>query len=164
MAFLVWMALGACRDRDRSGSTGRPGKGEGGATMSGAGTGTAPGGIQGEAMTAAAGQLEVAFLGFDQSTDAKQRLIRYQLTNRSRRPIRSVRLVLRYRDGEGMAVGSFPLQVVRAPGTLGPGVTARDTFELLGQEGPVEAVADVRIEVVEIRFEDGARWQGMRAP
>ena len=122
--------------------------------------GLAPGAPPGPGTVArvAGGRAEVGFLGFGQTRDAKQRLVRYQVTNTSSKPIRSVRLRLRYFDHEGKARGTFPLQVVRPKGKLGPGVTLRESFELLGNEGPPEAVTAVRIDVERITYEDGSHW------
>lgn len=119
-----------------------------------------PASVAGMDPAGGAGRVKVRFLGFSQSRDAKERLVRFSLENVTSRTIRAVRVVLRYASAKGEPRGAFPLEITRPRGAaLKPGATLSEQFEILGQQGPVDEVARVTFVVDRVTYADGTVWK-----
>lgn len=103
-----------------------------------------------------AGHFRVDFLGFTQSADAKQRVVRLALRNGTQKTVRSARIVLRYASSTGRPLGEFRLHIVRR---LAPGASVEEPADLIGHKGAPEDVAKVTVSVDEVEHTDGTRWK-----
>lgn len=103
-----------------------------------------------------AGHFRVDFLGFGQSSDAKQRVLRLVLRNGTKKTVRSARVVLRYASESGKPLGEFRQHVVRP---IAPGASVEEPTDLMGQQGPPEEVRQVTVRVDEVEYTDGTRWK-----
>ena len=119
---------------------------------SGSGGAMSPGGTDGAPATA-------RFLGFGQSADAKQRVVRYEIVYGAAKAARAVRVRFRYQGAAGQALGEFPVEVARPPATpITRGQRLTESFDLMGQEGPPEGVLGIRIHVEHVTFVDDTTW------
>lgn len=100
------------------------------------------------------GHFRVDFLGFTQSSDAKQRVVRLALRNGTRKTVRSLRIRLRYQSASGKPLGEFRQHIVRR---ISPGASVKEPTDLIGHQGAPEDVARVTVAVDEVEYTDGSR-------
>ncbi len=102
------------------------------------------------------GLFRVDFLGFTQSKDAKQRVVRLSLRNGTSKTVQSVRIRLGYRSASNKSLGEFRQHIVRK---IAPGGAVEEPTDLMGHQGPPEDVAKVTVAVDEVTYTDGSRWK-----
>ncbi len=107
-----------------------------------------------------AGPFRVDFLGFTQSKDAKQRVVRLALRNGTKKTVKSARIRLRYASASGGALGEYRQHIVRS---IPPGSAVEEPTDLIGHKGPPEDVARVTVSVDEVEYSDGTRWKSPAA-
>jgi len=100
------------------------------------------------------GHFRVDFLGFTQSRDAKQRVVRLALRNGTKKTVRSLRIRLRYQSASSKPLGEFRQHIVRR---ISPGATVEEPTDLIGHQGAPEDVARVTVAVDEVAYTDGSR-------
>lgn len=99
------------------------------------------------------GHFRVDFLGFTQSKDAKQRVVRLALRNGTKKTVRSLRIRLRYGSASGKSLGEFRQHIVRE---IAPGATVVEPTDMIGHQGAPEDVAQVTVAVDEVEYTDGS--------
>ncbi len=102
------------------------------------------------------GLFRVDFLGFSQSKDAKQRVVRLALRNGTKKSVQSVRIRLRYRSAADKSLGEFRQHIVRK---IAPGGSVVEPTDLIGHQGSPEDVTRVTVSVDEVEFTDGSHWK-----
>jgi hypothetical protein len=103
-----------------------------------------------------AGLFRVDFLGFTQSKDAKQRVVRLALRNGTKKTVQSVRIRMAYLSASDKSLGEFRQHIVRK---IAPGRTVEEPTDLIGHQGPPEDVARVTVAVDEVEYTDGTHWK-----
>ncbi len=102
------------------------------------------------------GLIRVDFLGFTQSKDAKQRVVRLALRNGTSKTVQSVRIRMGYLSASDKPLGEFRQHIVRK---IPPETTVEEPTDLMGQQGPPEDVIRVIVAVDEVEYTDGSRWK-----